>query len=81
MRNKPSQVKERMRFGKPARAKAEYAPESKFPHYISDGSGRDFYVSCNDGGNVRVPRWRDEVGFKFRSTLREYHKLPTVSSA
>lgn len=52
--------------------------ENKFTHYISDGSGRDFYITSNDGGNVRVPRWRDEVGHKFRATLREYPKLPLV---
>lgn len=56
----------------------EYIQENKFPHYVSDGTGRDFYVTCNEGGNVRVPRWRDEVGHKFRSSLRDYHKLPAV---
>ena len=77
-RSKSMVDRQRMRFGKPVRSKQEYFPENKFPHYISDGSGRDFYVTSNDGGNVRVPRWRDEVGFKFRSTLRDYHKLPSV---
>jgi hypothetical protein len=48
-----------MKFGKPARNKIEYIAENKFVHYISDGSGRDFYVTQNDGGNVKVPRWRD----------------------
>lgn len=59
MRSKPIVTKERMKFGKPNKTKIQYVQENKFPHYISDGSGRDFYVTCNEGGNTRVPRWRD----------------------
>ena len=78
MRNRPSMSNERMRFGKPNRTKMD-APDNKFTHYVSDGSGRDFYVTTNEGGNVTVPRWRDKVDFKFKSSLREYNKLPVVS--
>ena len=76
-RNKPFETRDRMRFGMPAKSKVD-APHSKFTHYTSDGSGRDFYVSSNEGGNVHVPSWRDKVDFKFKSQLRSYNKTNNV---
>lgn len=32
---------------------------NKFVHYISDGSGRDYYVASTEGGNSKPFRWRN----------------------
>ena len=32
---------------------------NKFVHYVSDGSGRDYYVGSNEGGNSTTFRWRN----------------------
>jgi hypothetical protein len=34
---------------------------NKFVHYVSDGSGRDFYVGSNEGGNSTTHRWRNQT--------------------
>ena len=51
---------------------------NKFVHYISDGSGRDFYVGSTEGGNSNPHRWRNETDFYFKNTLRDNQKLPNV---
>ena len=50
----------------------------KFPHYISDGSGRDFYVKKTDGGNSRPFSWRDKTDFKFKASLRGHPEMQSV---
>lgn len=47
-------------------------------HYVSDGSGRDFYVTSTEGGNSNPHRWRNETEYYFRNTLRNNKKLPMV---
>ena len=32
---------------------------NKFVHYVSDGTGRDFYVGSTEGGNSCPFRWRN----------------------
>jgi hypothetical protein len=51
---------------------------NKFVHYVSDGSGRDFYVASTEGGNSNPFRWRNETELYFRNTLRNNQKLPNV---
>ena len=51
---------------------------NKFPHYISDGSGRDNYVKNTEGGNSIPFRWRDQTDFYFKSTLRSHAEMPNV---
>lgn len=51
---------------------------NKFPHYISDGSGRDFYVKNTEGGNSVPFRWRDQTDYMFKSTLRSHAEMPSV---
>ena len=51
---------------------------NKFVHYVSDGSGRDFYVALTNGGNSNPHRWRNETEHYFRNTLRDTQKLPKV---
>ena len=51
---------------------------NKFPHYVSDGSGRDFYVKNTEGGNSCPFRWRDLTDFRFRSSLRGHDPFPNV---
>lgn len=51
---------------------------NKFVHYISDGSGRDFYVGLTEGGNSTPHRWRNHTEFRFRSSLRDHMRLPNV---
>ena len=51
---------------------------NKFVHYISDGSGRDYYVGSTEGGNSNPHRWRNNTEFYFRNTLRDNQKLPKV---
>jgi len=50
----------------------------KFVHYISDGSGRDFYVGLTEGGNSDPHRWRNQTEFRFRSSLRNHNPMPSV---
>ncbi|CAM6005464.1 unnamed protein product [Sphagnum balticum] len=51
---------------------------NKFVHYISDGSGRDHYVTSTEGGNSDPFRWRNQTEFRFRSSLRDNQRLPSV---
>ena len=51
---------------------------NKFPHYVSDGSGRDLYVGSNEGGNSCPFRWRDQSDFFFKNSLRNHDPLPSV---
>ena len=51
---------------------------NKFVHYVSDGTGRDFYVGSNEGGNSNVYRWRNQTEHYFRNTLRNSKPLPNV---
>jgi hypothetical protein len=51
---------------------------NKFVHYVSDGSGRDFYVGSTEGGNSNPHCWRNETDFYFKNTLRGHAKLPKV---
>mgnify|MGYP000858817068 CR=1 FL=1 len=53
---------------------------NKFVHYVSDGSGRDFYVALTNGGNSHPHRWRNETEHYFRQTLRDTKKLPKVKA-
>ena len=55
-----------------------HGASNKFVHYVSDGSGRDFYVALSDGGNSKPHRWRNQTEFFFRNTLRNNQKLPKV---
>ena len=55
----------------------EGAP-NKFPHYVSDGSGRDFYVTSTEGGNSCPFNWRNQTDFFFKSTLRRHAINPNV---
>lgn len=78
-------IKERsMSFGKTQynRPTSSYkcTSHNNFPHYISDGSGRDFYVKNNEGGNNMPFKWRDQTGFFFKSTLRGHQPFPNVHS-
>lgn len=68
-----------MIFGKPYQAPLPPKLENNFPHYISDGSGRDFYVTHNEGGNSHVHRWRDHTDFRFKSSLRNHQRIRMVS--
>jgi len=49
--------------------------ENKFVHYVSDGSGRDFYVSSTEGGSTVPFKWRNETNYKFISNLRGENKF------
>lgn len=51
---------------------------NKFVHYISDGSGRDFYIGSTEGGNSHPHRWRNQTEHYFRNTLRDIRPLPKV---
>ena len=51
---------------------------NKFPHYVSDGSGRDFYVKNTEGGNSCPFRWRNLTDFKFKSSLRAHDPFTDV---
>lgn len=51
---------------------------NKFVHYISDGSGRDFYVGLTEGGNSHPHSWRNQTEHYFRNTLRSNQPLPKV---
>lgn len=53
---------------------------NKFPHYVSDGSGRDYYVTSTEGGNSCPFRWRNQTDALFKSTLRSHNPLPNVNS-
>ena len=78
LKPKPSPDRSRMIFGKTYVAPLPPKMENRFPHYISDGSGRDFYVTHNEGGNSSVHRWRNQVDFRFKSQLRDYRKIRQV---
>lgn len=78
LKPKPLPTKGRMVFGKPYQSPLPPKLENKFPHYISDGSGRDFYVTNDEGGNSNVHRWRNHVDFRFKSSLRSYNKIRVV---
>ena len=54
----------------------QYGASNKFPHYISDGSGRDYYVKNTEGGNSTPFRWRDQTDYFFKSTLRSHAEFP-----
>ncbi|EGR30150.1 hypothetical protein IMG5_140290 [Ichthyophthirius multifiliis] len=44
-----------MQFGSKRRFKSTLPTvENQVTHYRSDGSGRDLYISCNEGGRVNV---------------------------
>lgn len=52
---------------------------TKFNHYASDGSGRDYYVKLSEGGNSRNwGNWKDHVDYKFRNSLRLDDKFSSV---
>jgi hypothetical protein len=51
---------------------------NKFVHYVSDGSGRDFYVASTEGGNSNPHRWRNQTEHYFRNSLRDNQKLVRV---
>ncbi|CAD8074848.1 unnamed protein product [Paramecium sonneborni] len=42
----------------------------KFQHYPNDGSGRDFYITCNEGGQLQ-----NQKKFNFLLNLRSYNKM------
>lgn len=52
----------------PTSLKSAYA--NHFKHYTSDGTGRDHYVTCNEGGNIQPYRWTDQPDLKFKNSLR-----------
>lgn len=54
----------------------QYGASNKFPHYVSDGSGRDYYVKQTEGGNSQPFRWRNETDYKFKSSLRGHDPFP-----
>lgn len=80
MKHRPERSLGRMVFGKTYQAPLPPKLENHFPHYISDGSGRDFYVTNNEGGNSHVHRWRNHVDYRFKSTLRDYNRIRTVKN-
>lgn len=53
---------------------------NKFPHYVSDGTGRDYYVGSTEGGNSAPFRWRNQTDYYFKNTLRNHNPFPSVNS-
>ncbi len=71
-------------FGKTAYNKHPWQYKSatergKFNHYTSDGSGRDFYITSNEGGNSFPFRWRNQTDFRYKNGLRNHSSLCTVN--
>ena len=66
-------------FRAPKLAGGNFSPrkEATVFDYISDGSGRDHYITCNAGG--LKPRVGKSVIDHFRSTLRDYEPATMVN--
>jgi hypothetical protein len=56
----------------------QFGDSNRFPHYISDGSGRDFYVKSTEGGNSHPFRWRNQTDYRFKNSLRGHNPFPNV---
>ena len=56
----------------------KFGGSNRFPHYVSDGSGRDYYVKSTEGGNSVPFDWRNQTDLLFRNTLRSHKPMTTV---
>ncbi|KAL4442873.1 hypothetical protein ABPG74_010762 [Tetrahymena malaccensis] len=78
LKPKPVSSVERMEFQKKKYHRTlPPKSENKVVNYYSDGSGRDHYICINSGGRMDTSyHWRNQVDFKFNSSLRQYEKIP-----
>ena len=53
---------------------------SKPIKYPQDGSGRDYYIKCTDGGLSALTRKDFEFKHTFKKNLRTYERIPDYLS-